>query len=98
MKQRFFWNKMDKKPRDHDDVLATVEVSKDERIVVQGYYVNGAFYDATFNTELQDVVAWMVAPKPYEDDRTEEDNGKTNLRNHGSARKRNHGAVSLRDV
>ena len=68
MRQRFFWNvRLDKPPKNYDDVLATVEVSPDERVVVQGYYVNGTFYDATFNTELQDVVAWMIAPQPYEE-------------------------------
>lgn len=72
MRNRFRWDDPDEKePVDYADVLTTVSINEDvdppDRVVVQGYYVNGSFYDATFNTELNDVVAWMYAPEAYGD-------------------------------
>lgn len=70
MKFRFKWMTPDERvPRDYDDVLVTIandESEPTERYVVQAYYVSGTFFDATFNYELFDVVAWCWQPEPYD--------------------------------
>lgn len=100
MKHRFRWT-TDKKPKDYEDVLVTVsndETDPPERIVVQAYYAKGAFFDATFNTEITDVVAWTQQPEPYREDidagRTDYDEYRPNC---GSSRKRVDGAVGIQD-
>ena len=103
MKQRYLWNTDGEGPRDYDDVLVTVsndEVVPPERVVVQAYFINGSYYDATFNNELTDVVAWLPAPQPYEEDiqyERREDNRKSSKRGTGRDRVRDNESVDFQN-
>lgn len=102
MKYRFKWSIEKGKLRNYDEVLVTVsnnEVTPPERVVVQAYYVNGTFFDATFNTELTDVVAWTLQPKPYEEDLygNERDSIDEHRQHHGSTRIRSNRTRRVQD-